>query len=270
MGLNEHTFAICAYGESPYLDECIESVLTQTAPSRVVLCTSTLNKGIQDASERFGVPLFESGKPSGIAADWNHAVFRAETPFVTIAHQDDVYEPAYAERMLRAMESIDRPLMYFSNYGELRNGRKIEDSRLLSTKRRMLSSLADGRNADSKAVRRRALAFGNPICCPSVTLSLENVPQPIFNDAYRSNLDWEAWDRISKMEGGFFYDPEILLYHRIHPGSETSALIADDTRTEEDLEMLKRFWPAPVAHLINAFYRQGQNGNRAPEGVLSS
>ena len=61
MGLNEHTFAICAYGESPYLDECIESVLTQTVPSRVVLCTSTPNKGIQDASEHFGVPLFESG-----------------------------------------------------------------------------------------------------------------------------------------------------------------------------------------------------------------
>lgn len=260
---NDHVFAVCAYGESPYLDECIGSLLAQTVPSQVILCTSTPNASIRNSSERFGISLFESGKPAGIASDWNHALAAAEAPLVTIAHQDDVYDPRYAQRMLRAMAFMEHPLIYFTDYGELRDGRRVTDSPLLRTKRKMLAPLANGKNADSVRVRRKALSLGNPICCPSVTFAMEAIPKPIFESGFKSDLDWAAWDRISKMNGGFYYDPEILLYHRIHADSETSALIADATRTEEDLQMLKRFWPAPLAHLLNLVYRCGQRSNKA-------
>lgn len=77
----------------------------------------------------------------------------------------------------------------------------------------------------------------------------------------RSNLDWEAWERISRLDGSFVYDDKILMYHRIHEGSETSALIRNNTRTAEDLAMLEKFWPVPVARLINVFYSLGQRSN---------
>ena len=38
---NDHTFAICAYGESPYLDQCVQSLFDQDKASRVVIFTST-------------------------------------------------------------------------------------------------------------------------------------------------------------------------------------------------------------------------------------
>lgn len=51
------------------------------------------------------------------------------------------------------------------------------------------------------------------------------------------------------------------MYHRIHAGSETTALIKDSTRTHEDYSMLCRFWPKPIAKAIGAVYRSSQDSN---------
>ena len=38
---NDHTFVICAYGDSPFLEDCINSLLSQTVKSNIILYTST-------------------------------------------------------------------------------------------------------------------------------------------------------------------------------------------------------------------------------------
>ncbi|WP_165063071.1 glycosyltransferase family A protein [Adlercreutzia sp. ZJ154] len=257
----DHTFAVCAYKESPYLDECVKSVLEQTINTRVIICTSTPNEHIQATANQFGIPLFVNESKPGIASDWNFAIKTANTALVTIAHQDDIYCCDYAEHMINAIDNSQRPLLFFTNYGELRNNKKVADNNLLRTKRRLLRKLENSNNAFDKKIRKRALSLGSAICCPSVTLAVDNISKPVFQTKLKSNLDWEAWSRIAELDGDFLYDPEILMYHRIHEGSETSALIKDNTRTEEDLEMLKRFWPTPIARAINVIYSRGQNSN---------
>ena len=42
----DHTFAVCAYGESPYLEECVRSLLDQNVKSRILIATSTPNARI--------------------------------------------------------------------------------------------------------------------------------------------------------------------------------------------------------------------------------
>lgn len=257
----DHTFAICAYKESPFLETCIQSLVTQEEPSAIILCTSTPNDLISSLANTYELPLFVNDQKPGIASDWNYALSCAQTPYVTIAHQDDVYEPAYAKRMQAAMDAMEHPLLFFTNYGELRGGERVTESNLLNAKRKLLHGLENGRNAFSKKTRRRALSLGSAICCPSVTMAVKNLPSPVFTDELKSNLDWQAWARIANLEGQFYYDSGILMYHRIHEGSETSALIMDNTRTAEDLYMLKQFWPAPVASLLNFIYKRGQKSN---------
>lgn len=260
---SDHTFAICAYKESPYLEACIQSLLTQEDTAQIILCTATPNKHIASLADVYELPLFVNDNEPGIASDWNYALACADTPYVTIAHQDDIYEPAYSKHMRAGMAAMKRPLLYFTNYGEIRGRERITESHLLAVKRRLLRLLENGRNASSKRVRRRALSLGSAICCPSVTLAVNNLPHPVFAEGLKSNLDWQAWARIADMDGQFYYDPEILMYHRIHEGSETSALIVDSTRTEEDLYMLKQFWPSPIASLINLVYKRGQKSNES-------
>lgn len=258
---SDHTFAVCAYGESPFLEECVRSLMAQTVRSRVIIATSTPNPSIERVARTYDLPLYESGRPSGICADWNHAVSRATTPLVTIAHQDDTYEPLYAERMLEGMSGARTPLIFFTNYGELRDGTVVDDNRLLRVKRLLLRPLERRGSSASERVKRGILSLGSSICCPSVTLNVPALPSPPFQSHMRSNLDWDTWERYSHLEGEFIYDSRILMHHRIHAGSETSALIHDHTRTAEDLEMLGRFWPAPVARALNLVYSLGQQSN---------
>ena len=72
-----HTFAICAYKESPFLEECIQSLLGQTIPSTIIIVTSTDNAYIQNMAEKYHLELFinhgESVCREADAKDDNHA-----------------------------------------------------------------------------------------------------------------------------------------------------------------------------------------------------
>lgn len=255
------TFSICAYGESPYLRECIESVLHQKLPSSVILCTSTPNALIEGLAEEHGIRLFVNPVQGGIASDWNFALQCAETPYATIAHQDDIYLPEYAKTVVSCFDRAREPLIFFSGYGELRNGEFVRESHFLEVKRRMLKPLVKKQRQSSDFWKRAVIRFGSPIPCPSVAYCLENIPIPLFKSGMKGGLDWDAWERLSCISGSFCYDPQVLMYHRIHEGSETTRIIADETRTHEDLLMLERFWPKPIAKLINRFYAKGLESN---------
>lgn len=258
----DHTFVVCAYKESPYLQECVDSLLAQTTKSTILMATATPNDHIRGIAERSGIELRINESAPGIGSDWNYAVGCAATPLVTLAHQDDTYQPQYVEKMLEKINLAEDPLIFFSDYGELRDGEVVDDSKLLQAKRFLLRPLAKRHGVSSyRHVKRSILRFGNAICCPSVTLNMSLLPRPPFRVEMGSNLDWDAWERFSQMSGSFVYEPTILMHHRIHGGSTTSALIKDNTRTSEDLQMLKRFWPSPIAHALNLVYAQGQNSN---------
>ena len=258
----KHAFAVCAYGKSPYIAECLESLFAQKGQdSDIFISTSTPSGYLVEMARRFGVPLYVNEGESGIGQDWNSAYVRAKAPFVTIAHQDDVYCPEYAAAAVAALERDPASLIYFCDYGEIRNGERIDDNRLLRVKRMLLRPLSGGRGASTTRAKRKALRFGSSICCPSVTFNVVNCPRPPFIVGMKSNLDWATWEVLSKRRGSFLYDDAIHMYHRVHAGSATTELIASHERDEEDLAMLEKFWPHPVARVIERVYTLGTKSN---------
>lgn len=247
---DDHTFVVCAYGESPYLGECVSSLMSQSVRSNIIISTSTPNNHIQSIANKNGLPLFiNSGKP-GIAHDWNCAVEHAETSLVTIAHQDDVYLPEYTKKMLECANLVSDMSIFFSDYGELRNDEPVDDTPLLNFKRFLLRGIKKKGYFASRREKHRLLSFGSPICCPSVTYNSSILPTPLFLDDMKCSLDWETWERFSRLDGSFVYSASILMRHRIHEGSETTASIKDETRSREDLEMFLKFWPKPLARIL--------------------
>ena len=49
----KHTFVVCAYKESQYLEECIQSVLNQNVKSKVIISTGTPNSYIKEIAEKY-------------------------------------------------------------------------------------------------------------------------------------------------------------------------------------------------------------------------
>ena len=163
----DHTFVICAYKESPYLSECIESIKGQYVLGNVILTTSTPNQYIYSLGEKYGVPVYVNRGETGIAGDWNFAYEKCNTSLVTLAHQDDIYSKDYLKKSLDSLNKSKKPLMAFTDYGELRNGIQVNSNALLKIKRIMLFPLKFRRLWKNVFIRRRILSFGSPICCPS-------------------------------------------------------------------------------------------------------
>ena len=262
----EHTFVICAYKESPFLSKCVKSLLAQSVKSQIIMVTSTPNEHIAGVAKEYDIPLFINEGVAGISGDWNFGISCAKTQYVTIAHQDDIYEPDYTKITLDRMKKRTDSIIAFTDYGEIRAGKKTDYNTLLKVKRIMLwplgisifgKQLFEG----SRFVRRRILSMGNPVSCPSVMYNLKNINLPIFVVGMKSNVDWEAWEILSRQKGSFIYVKNRLTYHRIHGGSTTSQLIAINERSVEDYAMFCKFWPKPIARLIMRWYSDSQKSN---------
>lgn len=257
-----HTFAVCAYNESPYLRECMDSLMKQTTSSHIIMTTSTDNAFIRGIADEYGVPLFVNDGPGGIANDWNFAYHSADTPLVTLAHQDDRYDENYVQNMLDYLNRAKNPLIYFANYKELRNGKIMEKGTMVAIKRLLLIPMRIKSFQGSCFMKRLSLRFGNPIACWSVCYVKEKLPEVVFVSNMRSNLDWEEWEKLSREKGEFVYSPQVMTYHRVHEGSETSNTINNgNIRAKEDYEMFLKFWPEWLAKFIMKFYIKAEKCN---------
>ena len=259
--MEKHIFAICAYGKSEYLEECIKSVKNQKHKSKIILATSTPNEYINELCARYDIPQYINTGEAGITQDWNFAYSKADAQYVTITHQDDVYLPDYAEKVIAAMDGAKKPIIAFTDYGEIRNGEAVDSNRLLNIKRVMLLPLRLKALWNSKFIRRRILAFGSAICCPSVTFCKGNCPETVFQHGFRASEDWQAWEMLSKRKGAFVFCNAVLMRHRIHEDSETTKILGDHARLREDYEMFCKFWPQPIAKLILKAYGTSEQSN---------
>lgn len=132
---------------------------------------------------------------------------------------------------------------------------------MLRVKRLLLFPLRVAILQKSRWVRRRILSLGSPICCPSVTFAVDNLPKVVFQNHFRACEDWEAWELISKLRGTFVYVPRKLMGHRIHEDSETTAAIGDNKRTMEEYQMFCKFWPRWIAKVLVKQYSKSQKSN---------
>ena len=256
---SDHTFVVCAYKESEYLKELLSSLMQQTVRTNIIIATSTPNQHIENLAGEYHLPVYINTGETGIAGDWNFALRSANTPLVTIAHQDDIYEPEYAEKMLAAINKAKDPIIAFSHYAELRNGEKVYENRLLQIKKLLLIPMRLSQN--SIFLRRCSLSLGNPICCPAVTYVKASVLDLPFESTFSCSLDWAQWEKLSNQKGAFVYVNKPLMCHRIHEESATSVLIQDSRRSQEDFEMFCRFWPKPIATLLEKFYSASEKSN---------
>lgn len=258
---DDHTFVICAYKESPYLEQCILSILRQEKLGKVIIVTATPNEFIKRVASKYQINLFVNSSGGNIARDWNYGIWKAETSLVTLAHQDDIYMPFYLKEVLENINQSSKPLIVFTDYGEQKKDIEVYNTLLLKVKRMMLLPLKVKSLQNSIWMRRRILSMGSAICCPSVTYVKDNLRLPIFQEGMKSNLDWEAWERLSKEDGTFVYCGKPLMLHRIHEKSTTSEIINNNSRVKEDYIIFCKFWPKWVAKLILTFYKKSEKSN---------
>lgn len=259
-----HTFVVLAYKESAFLEDCIRSVLNQYYKSEVVIATSTPNNFIKRLANQYNLQVLVNPNPGkGIGYDFDFAISCANTSLVTVAHQDDLYEADYAKKVVDLYKKYSDSLIIFSDYYEIRNNQKVFSNTNLKIKRILMSLVRIHTISKLKFVKRSCLAIGNAICCPAVTFAKKNIKyKDVFSCDMKCDIDWYAWERLSKENGRFIFIKDCLMGHRVHEESTTTEIISDNIRTKEDLIMFNKFWPNFIAKLLNKFYVKSEDSNK--------
>lgn len=254
--IHDHAFVVLAYKESPFLAGCLASLAAQTTPSRAVVATSTPCAHIDGAAAAAGLEVVANPRRGGIGADWNFGLRAAGARLVTLAHQDDVYFPAFLAETLAAFAGGEGPLA-FTGYAEVDDAGAPVSSKISRVKHLIEAATLGGARRVRGARLRAYLSFGNPLPCSSVTYDLARLGDFRFSEKLASNLDWDAWWRLMGAGETFLRAPARLIGRRHNPLTATSRLLSDGTRRREDLMMFRRAWPAPLGDLIAAAYRAG-------------
>lgn len=257
-----HTFVVLAYKESEYLEKCIESVLNQKYKSEVIIATSTPNKHIKKLAKKYNLEIIVNEGETGIGNDFDFAISCGKTPLVTIAHQDDIYNYDYSNEIVEAYKENKDALILFTDYYEIKNNQEVHTNTNLKVKRILITPLKIKKISGFKIFKRLVLSFGDPICCPAVTFVKKKTGTKVFKSDMKCDVDWLAWERLSKKDGKFIFIKKHLMGHRVHEQSTTTEIISNNIRTKEDYEILKKFWPSVVAKIIAKLYKNSEKSNK--------
>lgn len=251
-----HTFAICAYQDSPYLEACIKSIKRQSEPVDIILCTSTPSRYIQALADVFDLPLYVRDGKSDIQDDWNFAYGKAQGKLVTIAHQDDCYHKDYAKAVRECWEQYPDTTVFTTDCAILHGEEPVKPGLIQFVKHILRVPLRFKTMADRTWVKQAALVFGNPIICPACTYNKEVLGEPLFDSPYKFALDWDTMWKLAKRPGRFVCEERPLIRYRIHEGATTKACIENHQRAGDEAAMYGKIWPKPVVKILMWFYKK--------------
>ena len=273
-----HAFVICAFGKSPYLENCIRSLLRQTAPSEIYIATSTPSEHIRRLARKYGLPLWVRQGESGIREDWLFAWREGgkRKRLITIAHQDDCYCRDYAKTVLAMYERYPDMTLFCSDYVTLKTREsRMADGTYYPVQTRICAGdfvrlvnkllsppLRFRFYANRTWVKKSALIFGNSICCPSCTYNYSLIGDHMFDSGYSFALDWENLLSLAERPGRFVCVEEPLIAYRVHSGAATKKCIEDHRREADEASMFRRLWPDWMASLLMRFYKQSYKAYR--------
>ena len=251
-----HTFAICAYKESPYLEACIRSLKSQTVESEIICTTSTPNEYIANMMVKYDIPLYVRHGESDIQADWNFALEKARGEFVTIAHQDDMYEKHYTEELWDAYDRWPDMTVFMTDAVIVKNGKLQYFGLNEMVKRCLRLPLRLKGRANQEMIKKGVLKLGNPVMCPSCAYRRNYLPDPIFHSELRYALDWDCMVDLAKWPGRFICVEKPLLFYRVHEDATTKECIMDHRREQEERQMFEKFWNPKMADMLMRFYKK--------------
>lgn len=248
---NYHTFAICAYKESRYLEECIKSLINQSIKTNIIITSSTENNYIKKLAKKYNIETFFRTGKSDIQDDWNFAVSNCKTELVTVAHQDDVYGSLYAENILR--NYTGKELMISTDNYYYINGKSV-DQKNLKIKRILKFPLRIPGLSNVRWIRKMTLSLGSTVQCPSATYNRKLIKGDIFTSDLKFGLDWDTFLKIYEMKGNIKYIPRKLMSFRISEEATTKECMENELRIKEDNIMFNKFWPKFITKIIMKKY----------------
>ncbi len=235
--MKKHTFVILAHNESDDLEECIKSVVKQSVKSNIVIATSTPNDYILELASNYSIGVMINEEESNKGSDYNYAINAYESPLLTIAHQDDLYDRNYTKEILKSYKkNPDATIIFTDNY-EISKDKKIIKSKRLFRKRYYLFPLSFSFFQKKTFFKMRPLTKDKFICTSSITFVKKNIQKNIFPVNLKYDNDWRGLIDLAKEKTKFVYIRKPLVGYRV------DNMLYNDEKIKEDDEIIKELRP---------------------------
>lgn len=242
------TFAIPCRNGRRHLRALLESLLAQTRHDfDLLLVDDASSDGSVELARAVAgdrIAIHRNDRPLGIGGNWNRCIELAATPFVCLAHQDDVYGRDYAARMVAALAA--RP---DAGMAHCRARAMDADGRpLASPAERYKDHFWREDPGTDRAAHYHRLFRGNFVVCPSMMFRTAAVRAAGgFRTDLHFALDWEFAFRLLRAGFGIVDVPEALVRYRRHAAAATAAANSYGSRFAEELRVLGDAVPAGQA-----------------------
>ena len=181
--------------------------------------------------EEFNCGITVNGEDEkGIGNDWNYGVEKAEGRFVTVTHQDDLYNRHYVEELKKAYERWPDMSVFMTDGVLIKDGKLTRGGAVEAVKKVLRLPWRFRGLCHLSAVKMSGLIFGNPVMCPSCSYGKDRISLPLFSDQYDFVLDWDCMRKLALKGGRFVCVEKPLLYYRVHDGAATKVCIKNHKR----------------------------------------
>ena len=224
---------IPTFQRNDLLKSCLDSVLSQGVDKENLEILVSDNDPISELSSLVaewtdGRGLYTRNPQNiGTFPNINAAIRRSRGRWIHIIADDDWIGPGFYASMEQAITTATRPIG--AAVGHHINYREETKAFQAAT------PLAEGAGRLGDAFRAR-LAAVNTLQIPAVVIQRETFEKiGLFREDLPYTGDWEFWFRAA-MQVPWLYVPNAVAYFRMHPGSQTRALL----RTAQTAEDLRR------------------------------
>jgi glycosyltransferase involved in cell wall biosynthesis len=213
MSPEQITIAVTVFNRRQYLKQSIGSVLAQTAPARILVMEDCgPDPGLQEyVCREFGPRLeyFRSPRNRGIFGNWNAAIERCRTPWLSILHDDDFLAPEFVAAMMELARQAPDCGLYFGRTQTVNeNGDPIP------------GGVTPLLNVPWRRAELAETLEGPPFPFPGQLFRVDDAKAlGGFRETSLFTGDWEMWSKLIARYGGAETDT-LVAYNRTHFGPE--------------------------------------------------
>jgi glycosyltransferase involved in cell wall biosynthesis len=243
------TIAIPNRNGGRFIGETIASLLAQTHRDFQLFVLDDHSEDDSVAVVRgFDDPrleLRESAERLTMVGTWNRLFDCPSAPYVVLAHNDDVYEPTYLERMVAFLDENPSAFMAHCRTQMIDEAGRPYDAPIDRYKDRFWPKRGFYVRTPREEIDN--LLHGNFVIAPSVmfrTSATDRVGR--FSEEYQFVTDWEYWLRGILKGFSIAGLADRLVRWRRHPGAATMAHERALSRYSEEIRLLD--WATREAH----------------------
>jgi glycosyltransferase involved in cell wall biosynthesis len=210
------TIVIPAYGESPYLERCISSIVDSQDPSVqiVVIDDASPTTFVQIVAEKYfpRISYLRNEKNLGIANNFNKALSSANSLFVQIVGQDDLIMDSMV-KVIQSADNLSEKCFAIHPAVTSVNGLGNPSFGMYEVFKSIIKP--DSGRAYSGENLRKRLLLGNWTYFPSIIWNKKLLPEAPFSHELNYCMDLELLLRMCATDSFFFLsDKKGFIYRR--------------------------------------------------------